>query len=122
MGKKKKRHRKRKVVFDKKQKKKNNISLYFHITLTIFLGLLTILFIVLLLIQYDKNKDVNNKIVNIDTINNEMLSLKDNYNDLKEIDDKIDKLNSKNNIINNDINSLKNKIIELESNISKYNK
>ena len=50
----------------------------------IFIGLM----IILIYLDNRKN-DVDNKIANIDRLDNEIIVLKDNYDNLKEIDKKI---------------------------------
>lgn len=122
MGKKKKRYRKRKKNITNCKNKKKVLRLDFHIILIIFFVLLTIILGILLIEQYNKNKDIKDKLVNLDNLSNEVLTLKNNYDDLSEIDKKIDGLTGNNNLLNNDIENLKKKIDDLNSNIAKYRK
>lgn len=122
MGKKKKRYRKRKKNITNCKNKKKVLKLDFHIILIIFFVLLTIILGILLIEQYNKNKDIKDKLVNLDNLSNEVLTLKNNYDDLSEIDKKIDGLTDNNNLLNNDIENLKKKIDDLNSNIAKYRK
>ena len=57
-------------------------SFFLFLLLTVILG-------IILINQYNKNKDVNDKLVNLSFLNNEVLTLKSNYDSLSELDKKI---------------------------------
>lgn len=118
--------RKKKVNNKKEINRKKNvskkISFDVHYLLILLFVILTIFFIIILLNQYDRNKELNDKIMKFDTINNEVVVFRDNYDEIIELDKKIDEIKKENDILNDDINKISERIRYLEAEISKYKK
>jgi len=103
----------------KKYKKKGKFIYYILISILVLIAI--ILFIIIIILNNERN-DINEKIANIDSINTDIILLKDNYDLLYEIDSKIEEMNNNNRLINNEIDNLTNNIKSLDSKIAKYRK
>ena len=115
-----KKKRKKKKINKKKINKNKDI----YYILIGSLSFLILIFIIIIIVFSIWNNDTKEKIVKVDNINNEILKLKNSYDELNLINKKIIniKKDNDNDNVNNDIDKLTNSIKDLDNKISKYQK